>query len=107
MKRAGIWLWIVTVLAVAIALASYRYLIPGAPGAAPNIITNPFTRYGVLTVHAGLAATALILGAIQFFPRLRARWPKWHRRAGTVYVACCLIGGTAGFVLALGSTAGP
>jgi uncharacterized membrane protein len=107
MKRTGIGLWIVTVLAVAITLASYRYLIPGAPGMATNIVANPFTRYGVLTVHAGLAATALILGPFQFFPRLRARWPKWHRRAGTAYVICCLGGGAAGLVLALGSTAGP
>jgi hypothetical protein len=49
----------------------------------------------------------LILGALQFFPRLRARWPKWHRRAGTVYVIGCLFGGVAGLVLAMGTSAGP
>jgi uncharacterized membrane protein len=57
--------------------------------------------------HAGIAATALILGAIQFFPEVRRRWPAWHRRAGTVYVLCCMVGGLAGFVLAFGTTAGP
>lgn len=40
-----------------IAAASLRYLIPGAPGGAPGIMDNAFTRYGVLTVHAGFAVS--------------------------------------------------
>ena len=107
MKKAGVWLWVIATLAFGVGLASYRYLIPGAPAAPPTILANSFTRYGVLTVHAALGATALILGALQFFPGLRARWPRWHRRAGTIYVTCCLIGGSAGLTLAFGSTAGP
>lgn len=94
-------------LALAIGPFSYRYLIPGAPLGAPEILANAFTRYGVLTLHAGLAATALILGPLQFFPAIRARRPRWHRRIGTLYVACCLGGGAAGLVLAFGTTAGP
>jgi uncharacterized membrane protein len=107
MRKAGVRVWLVTVLAVAIALASYRYLVPGAPGGSPAILANHFTRFGALTVHAGFAATALLLGAFQFFPSIRARWPAWHRRAGTVYVGCSLIAGAAGLILAFGSTAGP
>ena len=107
MNKAGPWLWIAAVLAVGTGLVSYRYLLPGMPGAAPGPAANQFAHAGALVAHAGIGATALILGAIQFFPATRERWPKWHRRAGTVYVLCCLIGGAAGLLLAFGTTAGP
>ena len=107
MKLTSVWLWTATVLAAVIALSSYRYLLPGMPGGAPNIVTNQFAKTGALVLHAGVSATALILGALQFFPRFRARWPAWHRRAGTVYVACCMVGGAAALLLAFGSTSGP
>jgi uncharacterized membrane protein len=105
--KAGFWLWTATALAVGTALVSYRYLLPSIPAEAPNVAANHFAATGALVAHAGIGATALILGAIQFFPATRRRWPKWHRRAGTVYVICCLIGGTAGLILAFGTTAGP
>jgi uncharacterized membrane protein len=107
MSGRGAALWIVALLAVAIGLFSYRYLIPGAPLGAPPILANAFTRYGALTIHAGLAATALIIGPLQFFASIRVKHPRWHRRIGTAYVVCALVGGAAGLVLALGTTAGP
>ena len=107
MKLDRAWLWVAALLAFVIALTAYRYLLPGMPGAAPNVVGNRFAHTGALVLHAGFAATALLLGALQFFPRFRARWPAWHRRAGTVYVICCLIGGCAALPLALGTTAGP
>jgi uncharacterized membrane protein len=91
----------------AIGLASYRYLVPGAPGGAPPILANRFTALGVLTVHAGFAATALILGPLQFLRALRVRRPRTHRWIGRGYVVCCLAGGVAGFVLAFGAKTGP
>ena len=105
--RAGAALWIVFVLALGVGLFSYRYMVPGAPLAAPMILANAFTRYGLLTVHAGLAATALVIGPLQFFAAIRTRHPRWHRRIGTTYVICCLGAGAAGLVLAFGSTEGP
>ena len=107
MKLTSVWLWTATVLAMVIALTAYRYLLPGMPGAPANVLANQFARTGALVLHAGVSATALSLGALQFFPRIRARWPAWHRRAGTVYVICCLIGGVAALLLALGTSAGP
>jgi uncharacterized membrane protein len=107
MKLTGVWLWTATVLAFAVALGSYRYLLPSMPGAAPTVLANRFAGTGALVLHAGVSATALGLGALQFFPGFRARWPAWHRRAGTVYVIACLIGGTAALVLALGASTGP
>jgi uncharacterized membrane protein len=107
MKLTGVWLWSATVLAFAVALGSYRYLLPSMPGAAPAVLANRFAGTGALVLHAGVSATALGLGALQFFPGFRSRWPAWHRRAGTVYVIACLIGGTAALVLALGASTGP
>jgi uncharacterized membrane protein YozB (DUF420 family) len=105
--KAGAALWIVLVLALGVGLFSYRYLLPVAPVGAPGPLANAFTRYGVLAVHAGFAATALVIGPLQFFAAIRTRHPRWHRRIGTAYVTCCLVGGVAGFLLALGSTEGP
>ena len=107
MRLTSVWLWTATVLAAAIALTAYRYLLPGMPGAPANVLANQFAHTGVLVLHAGVSATALLLGALQFFPRIRTRWPAWHRRAGTVYVICCMIGGVAALLLALGTSAGP
>jgi len=107
MKKAGVWLWLVTILSVSVALVSYRYVLPGMPGASPAIVANHLNRHGSLVVHAGLAATALILGALQFFPGIRRRWPAWHRRAGTAYVVCVMLGGAAALALAFGTTSGP
>jgi uncharacterized membrane protein len=105
LRRIGFW--VMATLAAAIALVSYRYLAPGAPGGAPPILANSFTRLGFLTVHAGFAASALLIGPLQFAGAIRRRWPRVHRWIGTTYVVACLAGGAAGLVLAFGSTAGP
>jgi hypothetical protein len=102
------WLfWLMLAGAWAIGLASYRYLVPGAPGGAPPILANRFTALGVLTVHAGFAASALILGPLQFLAGLRRRRPVVHRWVGRGYVACCLAAGLAGLLLAFGARTGP
>ena len=107
MAKTGPAVWIVLLLSLGIGLASVRYALPGSPGAAPQIVANAFTRYGALAVHIACATTALLIGPLQFLPRFRARLPRWHKTAGTIYVACCLVGGAAGLLLALGTTAGP
>jgi uncharacterized membrane protein len=99
--------WLMAAAAGAVGLASYRYLVPGAPGGAPPILANRFTAAGVLTLHAGFAATALILGPWQFLGALRRRRPVVHRWIGRTYVASCLLAGIAGFVLAFGARTGP
>src|ERR1700683_5252762 len=99
MRKAGVWQWVVATLAASVGFYSLRYLLPSVPAEATNVAANRFAPLA-LTAHAGLGATVLILGAIQFFPGLRTRWPARHRRAGTVYVAGALIGGLAGLILA-------
>ena len=89
-----------------IAVASWRYLVPGAPGGAPPILENSFTRYGALTVHAGAASTALLVGPFQFLAGLRTRRTGVHRWTGRLYVLACLVGGVSGAVLAGGAQTG-
>jgi uncharacterized membrane protein len=92
-------------LSAAIALVSYRYLVPGAL-APEHIATNGFVMPW-LPVHATAAATALLVGPLQFLAQLRRHRPSLHRWLGRLYVTCCLIGAAAGLLLALGATTGP
>ncbi len=102
-----VWLWAVVAASVLMALPAYRYLLPGAPGGGSGVLANRFTHVGALTVHAGFAATALLIGPLQFIPGLRARRRTLHRRIGVTYVTCVLCGGLAGLVLSFGTTGGP
>jgi len=96
---------VVFALSVAVALLSYRYLLDVGP-VPPIIAANRFKTFWLI-LHVGFAATALLVGVLQFGGRLRRRWPDLHRRVGRVYAPACLIGAVSGFVLALGSSAGP
>ncbi len=105
--RVARWFsWSVCILLCAfVALVSYRYFF-GVDEAPPVIANNAF-RNPWLLVHVAGAATALLLGPLQFPTRLRARFRKFHHWIGRIYVVSCLVGGAAGFVLALGASTGP
>jgi uncharacterized membrane protein len=94
----------VVVLAALVALASYRYLFDFGP-IPPNIAANRYRSFWLAT-HAGFAATALLVGAAQFSNVVRDKKPAIHRVIGRIYVISCLVGGSAGFLLALGSSSG-
>jgi hypothetical protein len=100
----GLWA-LAAVLSAAVAIFSYRYL-PRVGPLAPNVIQNLFHQPW-LDVHVAGAATALLVGPLQFLPRLRARRRALHRWLGRLYVTGCLIGGVGGLVMAFGVTAGP
>jgi predicted membrane protein DUF2306 len=101
----GLWA-LMAFLSLGIAGWSYRYLLPNAPSVPPAIAQNLMYRPWLI-VHAGLAATALVLGPWQFLPRLRAARPRLHRWMGRCYVFACLLGGSAGLLVAWGTSAGP
>ena len=107
MSRKVNTLWIMgAVLSLGVALFSYRYLLPHPPVASPDILGNLLARPW-LPIHAGFAATALIVGPFQFLPGLRARRPGLHRIVGRTYVVACLVAAVAGLLLATRTTAGP
>lgn len=105
-KGPGWPLQLVLWSSVAIAATAWRYLVPGAPGGAPPILDNAFTRVGALTIHAGAASLALLVGPFQFLPGLRSRRPALHRWTGRLYVLACAVGGVSGAVLAGGAKTG-
>lgn len=106
-RRIAYWIMWSTcaLLCVALALFSYRYLL--GPAAVPPVIANNVMKNPWLSVHVAGAATALLLGPLQFLSVLRARFGSLHRWVGRTYVVSCLVGGVAGFVLALGASTGP
>src|SRR5215831_16557008 len=57
--------------------------------------------------HMIVAPFALLLGPFQFFPRIRARHPRFHRWSGRTYVAACLIAGVGGLATAPYVSGGP
>ncbi len=93
------------VLSAGVAIFSYRYL-PRLGPLASNVMANFFHKPW-LDIHVAGAATALLVGPVQFLPSLRARQRGLHRWLGRLYVAGCLIGGVGGLVMAFGATAGP
>lgn len=99
--------WLVAVVAslsVAVALVSYRCL--GAAKGIPDQIQANVYLTPWLAIHAGAAATALLLGPAQFLASLRRRCPGVHRWTGRVYVAGCTVGGASGLLLAAGASTG-
>jgi uncharacterized membrane protein len=100
----GLW-GLAAALSAGIAVFSYRYLLrvgPLSPAVLANLFSHPW-----LDVHVAGAATALLIGPLQFLPGLRRRFRAVHRWLGRTYVSGCLAGGAGGLVLAFGSTAGP
>ncbi len=84
---------------------SYRYL--AGMGLVPEVIATNHRLNPWLGIHVGAAATALLIGPLQFLSRLRARRRALHRWFGRIYVAACLIGAIAALPLALGASTGP
>jgi uncharacterized membrane protein len=52
-------------------------------------------------VHIVSAAVYALLGAFQFAPGFRRRWPGWHRVAGRLVVVCGLLVGLSGLWMTL------
>jgi uncharacterized membrane protein len=70
-------------------------------------LTNPMLDPWGLRTHIAASGFAMILGAFQFLKPLRRKAPSLHRWMGRGYVLACTVGGLAGGVIALYSTAGP
>jgi uncharacterized membrane protein len=100
------WRAIVVLLSVEIAIVSVlRYFTSIAPPPEPvvaNAFANPF-----LILHVIAGVIALLVAPVQFVRRIRTRWPAFHRATGRIYVAACAVAAPTGFMLAVGTTAGP
>jgi uncharacterized membrane protein len=54
-----------------------------------------------VVVHIVGAAVYALVGAFQFAPGFRRRWPGWHRWAGRLLVVCGLLVGLSGLWMTL------
>jgi uncharacterized membrane protein len=100
------WRAIVVLLAVEISIVSVLRYVTRSEAPPPPIVANAYAD-PFLILHVISGVIALLVGPLQFARRIRNRWPAFHRATGLTYVATCAIGAPTGFVLALGSTAGP
>lgn len=57
--------------------------------------------------HMLVAPLALLFGALQFLPQLRARYPQAHRYIGRIYVASCVIAGIGALATVPHALGGP
>ena len=74
-------------------------LLAGHPAVTPDnarFVTMPLP----VILHIIGATIYCMLGAFQFAPRLRARYPRWHRMAGRVLVIAGLIAALSGMWMA-------
>jgi uncharacterized membrane protein len=88
-----------------VAALSARYLT-GSEAAPEFILGNAFAN-PFLIIHVVSGAVALLVGPLQFVRRIRAQIPAFHRAIGRTYVGACAIGAPSGFMLAIGTNAGP
>ena len=91
-----------TEIAVVSILRYFTNIAPPPPPVAANAFANPF-----LALHVAAGVTALLVAPLQFVAKIRTRWPAFHRATGRLYLVACAIGAPTGFVLAVGTTAGP
>ncbi|RSM69312.1 hypothetical protein DL991_39885 [Amycolatopsis sp. WAC 01375] len=90
------WWWALWVLLAVSAVAIAGYAVPPyltGNSADSNVPIDPDValHYLSLAVHAVPGGLAMIIGPLQFVPRFRARYPKWHRVAGRVYLISVII----------------
>jgi uncharacterized membrane protein len=100
------WWAAIVLLTVQISTESTLRYITGSQPAPEPIVANAFGT-PFLVLHVIGAMTAFLVGPLQFMPAIRRRWPAFHRATGRIYVLGCALGAPTGFILALGTSAGP
>ena len=100
-------LYLMTVLCVAVALASVRFIFLELELAAPDLAFHGDVRPWSFYLHVGGATMALLLGPWQFFSGIRNAYSRAHRGLGILYIVGCLVGGVSGIHIAFYSPNGP
>ena len=87
----------------AIPLATGAFRLIQLAGGAPITPANArfFAEPMPVVLHIVGAAVYALVGAFQFVPGFRRRWPGWHRWAGRLLVACGLLVGLSGLWMTL------
>lgn len=110
-SRVG-WTFVLLTAIAIVAYAAVPYFtasletLAASPGLAADYVGKPPLIQAALYVHIAGGATALALGALQFWRGLRARAPRVHRWIGRVYLVGVAVGSLGGLVIAPTSSAG-
>jgi uncharacterized membrane protein len=103
--KAGSAVWLVVALLVlsAMPLAGGAFRLTQLAGGAEITPANArfFASPVPVVVHIVGAAVYAVVGAFQFAPGFRRRWPSWHRTAGRLLVVCGLLVGLSGLWMTL------
>jgi uncharacterized membrane protein len=93
----------VLLLLSAIPLASGAFRLTQLAGGAAITPANArfFAAPLPVVLHIVGAAVYALVGAFQFAPGFRRRWPGWHRVAGRLLVVCGLLVGLSGLWMTL------
>ena len=106
-------------IGVLVAVRRMVHVVPIAVGGyhPPAAASNPvaaqfgalddlFAHYPVLTlIHIVPGLLFMILGPFQFNSTIRARYPRWHRVNGRIYLTCSLVIGISALVMGFGMPA--
>lgn len=104
MTRTLPWL-LMTLLAIGIAGYALGNLV--FPGFRSQFVENIYAvSPTAISMHLFGGCIAMVLGAFQVNSSLRKRYIAAHRWIGRIYVLAVLVGGVAGFALALRSSGG-
>jgi hypothetical protein len=93
---------------VPMVLHGYRAPVPiSNPVAAQfGALDDLLARYPVLTlIHIVPGLLFMLLGPLQFSSTIRARYLRWHRWSGRVFVGCGFVIGISALVMSLGMPA--
>jgi len=93
-------------LSFVVALVSYRFVVLGLSTAYPNTPGHIQAHWLAFSLHVTAAPIALVVGAAQLFPNVRAKRPVLHRWAGRLYGVSVLVAGLPGFIVAIGAAGG-
>jgi hypothetical protein len=106
--RYGLNFLIVTSILVALYSLRFVAVLGGYHVPMDLGIQSVITRVPVQAlIHMTVAPLALLLGPLQFLPKLRARFPRAHRYVGRIYVASVVISGFAALATAPHASGGP
>ncbi len=106
-RRALRWLGWVLLVVMCLAVAGQAFVYLWLAYQPRNPFHVSFAQAGwAVPLHFYAAGLALLLLPLQFSTRLRNRWPTVHRTGGGLYLACVLIGGISGLLLAPRSQGG-
>jgi Predicted membrane protein (DUF2306). len=108
-----LWIVVIFLAAIGVAVGTRRTIVLLSPRqnvAAKNPAASldaHFADHRALTLtHILPGMLFMVLGPLQFMKRLRARYPRFHRWNGRIFLLASLVLGVAGLAMAAGDTVG-